>query len=127
MDVPERRLDRREFYQRCASARLVWSPEGYGWDCFRHYEAAACGSVPLINYPSIQRYRPLQDGTHCLYYAPEPGGLSHAILGALQDKAKLAAMAENARDHANRFHRREIIGRHIVDSCLSSNADPGKP
>jgi glycosyltransferase involved in cell wall biosynthesis len=119
VDVPDRRLDRQEFYQRCAGARLVWSPEGYGWDCFRHYEAAACGSVPLINYPSIQRYRPLQDGTHCLYYAPEPGGLSQAILGALQDKAKLAAMAENARDHATRFHRREIIGRHIVDSCLS--------
>jgi hypothetical protein len=119
VDVPDRRLDRQEFYRRCAGARMVWSPEGYGWDCFRHYEAAACGSVPLINYPPILRYQPLQDGTHCLYYAPEPGGLGSAILGALQDKERLAAMAESAREHAIRFHSREVIGRHIVDSCLS--------
>src|SRR6185312_13756989 len=41
VDIPERRLERAEFYARCASAHMVWSPEGYGWDCFRHYEAAA--------------------------------------------------------------------------------------
>ena len=80
--------------------------------------------MPLINYPSIQRYRPLQDGTHCLYYAPEPGGLSQAVLGALQDRTRLAVMAENARDHATRFHRREIIGKHIVDAFLFRDRIP---
>jgi hypothetical protein len=100
------------------AARIVWSPEGYGWDCFRHYEAAACGSVPLINYPSIIRHRPLEHGVHCLYYAPEPGGLASTVLAALQDKARLAAMAENAREHAIRFHRRSALGDYVVESCL---------
>lgn len=121
VDAPEHRLDRPQFYDRCARARIVWSPEGYGWDCFRHYEAAACASVPVINYPSIQRYQPLEDGNHCLYYPPEPGGLSGTILSALQDKAKLAAMGERARDHVTRFHRREAIGRYMIDSCLSTS------
>jgi hypothetical protein len=124
VDIPERRLDRREFYERCAAARMVWSPEGFGWDCFRHYEAAACGSVPLVNYPPVRRYRPLQHGESCLLYGPEPGGLRNAILSALEDKARLAAMAENAREHAMRFHRREAMGRHIVESCLAQAAEP---
>jgi hypothetical protein len=122
VDIPDRRLDREEFYARCAAARIVWSPEGYGWDCFRHYEAAACGSVPLINYPSIIRHAPLQHGVHCLYYAPEPGGLASTVLSALQDKARLAAMAENAREQAIRFHRRSALGDYVVESCFPAEA-----
>ena len=103
VDVPDRRLDRQEFYQRCAGARLVWSPEGYGWDCFRHYEAAACGSVPLINYPSILRYRPLEDGTHCLYYAPEPGGLEQ------RNSRRAAGQGETRRDGRERARSRHPL------------------
>jgi hypothetical protein len=122
VDIPDRRLERAEFYARCAAAHIVWSPEGFGWDCFRHYEAAACGSVPLINYPSILRHRPLEQHVHCLYYPPEPGGLSTTVLSALQDKPKLAIMAENARDHATRFHSRSALGNYVIESCLAASS-----
>lgn len=118
VDVPDRRLDRAAFYERCAAARLVWSPEGYGWDCFRHYEAAACGSVPLINLPTILRHRPLEEGHHALYYPPEPGGLADTVVAALRDRDRLVAMGEAAREHAVRFHRREALGRYVIDTCL---------
>jgi hypothetical protein len=121
VDVPDGRLEREEYYARCAAARLVWSPEGFGWDCFRHYEAAACGSVPVINYPSILRHRPLEHGVHCLYYPPEPGGLAATVLAALADKPGLAAMAERAREHVTRFHRRGALGRYVIESCLSAD------
>ncbi len=49
VDVPTERLTQAEFFRRCQRSRLVWSPEGRGWDCFRHYEAASVGSVPVIN------------------------------------------------------------------------------
>jgi hypothetical protein len=120
VDIPERRLEREEFYARCAAARLVWSPEGFGWDCFRHYEAAACGAVPVINYPSILRHRPLEHGVHCLYYPPEPGGLAATVLDALADKPALASMAERAREHVMRFHRRSALGDYVIESCLSA-------
>lgn len=122
VDVPDRRLEREEFYARCAAARMVWSPEGFGWDCFRHYEAAACGAVPVINYPSILRHRPLENGVHCLYYPPEPGGLAATVLAALQDRAVLAAMSERAREHVTRYHRRSALGAYVVESCLSAGA-----
>lgn len=83
VDAPEGFLPREEFYRRCAQARLVWSPHGFGHDCFRHYEAAALGSVPLINRPPIEQYERFTDGVNCFFYDPEPGGLTQAIQRAL--------------------------------------------
>ncbi len=123
VDISDRRLERPEFYARCASAHLVVSPEGHGWDCFRHYEAAACGSVPLMNLPSILRYRPFTHGVDGLYYAPEPGGLTAAVLEALADRSRLLAMGQAARRHALSYHRREAIGRYIVEATLARRAE----
>src|SRR5690606_12639743 len=69
------RLERPEYLRRCARAWLVWSPEGKGWQCFRHFEAAAAGSVPVINARPIEMPHPLLPGVHCLHYdAGEEGG-----------------------------------------------------
>jgi glycosyltransferase involved in cell wall biosynthesis len=120
VDVPDGPLPREEFYRRCAGAWLVWSPEGYGWDCFRHYEALACGSVPLINSPSIERHQPLLSGEHALYYDVEPGGLSRAIVAALADKPRLAAIAERGRAHVLAHHTPDAIARYIVETATAS-------
>src|SRR5262249_50017700 len=98
------RLPQAEFYRRCARAWLTWSPEGLGWDCFRHYEAAMCGSVPLINQPTIERHRPLLQGMHAIYYDVDEGGLTRAVLAALADKPRLEAMARAARAHVLEHH-----------------------
>ncbi|HVM98743.1 MAG TPA: glycosyltransferase [Caulobacteraceae bacterium] len=114
IDLPDAPLPRDEFYRRCAAAWLVWSPEGLGWDCFRHYEALACGAVPLINQPSIDRHAPLIAGEHALYYDPEPGGLTRAVLAALRDRPALARIAEAGRAHVLAHHTPAAIARHIV-------------
>ena len=41
-----------EYCQLIARSKLTISVEGDGWDCFRHYEAAALGSLPVINMPT---------------------------------------------------------------------------
>jgi hypothetical protein len=97
-------LPRAEFYRRCASAWIVWSPEGRGWQCFRHLESAVCGSVPLINRPAIRQHEPLIDGVHGLHYDPAPGALAAAILAALADKGRLARIAGAGRAHVLRHH-----------------------
>jgi hypothetical protein len=117
LDIPEAPLPRPEFYRRCAAAWLVWSPEGFGWDCFRHYEALACGAVPLINQPSIDRHAPLMSGEHALYYDPEPGGLTRAVLAALADKDALARIAEAGRAHMMAHHTPEALARYVVETA----------
>lgn len=116
VDIPDAPLPPDAFYRRCAGAWLVWSPEGLGWDCFRHYETPLCGSVPLINQPPIDRHRPLLQGEHALYYDPEPGGLTRAVLDALKDKPALARMADAARAHVLAHHTPEALARYVVET-----------
>lgn len=119
IDIAEGRLDRQEFLDRAAAAHLVWSPEGYGWDCFRHYEAPLCWSVPLINTPTIIRHQPMQDGTHAVFYPPEPGGLARAAREALADPARLQTMAFAARDHVLKYHVLEKQADYVVRTTLA--------
>ena len=114
LDIPGAPLPRPEFYQRCGAARLVWSPEGLGWDCFRHYEAGACGSVPLINQPWLDRHAPLIGGEHALYYDVEPGGLARAVTAALADKDALARIAAAAQAHVMAHHTPRALAAYVV-------------
>ena len=118
LDLPAERLEPAAFYRRCAASWLTWSPAGLGWDCFRHYEAAACGSVPLMPYPWIERQDPLVDGEHAILYDPRPGGLAAAVRAALTDRGRLARMAEGARAQAWAYHRPEAIAARIVRLAL---------
>ncbi len=108
------------FYRRSAQAYITWSPEGFGWDCWRHYEAAACRSVPLINYPPTERHAPLRQGEHALFYDPSPGGLTRAVLAALADKPKLLRMAEVARAHVLAHHTPEAIAEMMVSRAMAT-------
>jgi hypothetical protein len=131
VDWPQKRVGHAEFTQRLAGAWLAWSPSGYGWDCYRHYESGLLGTVAVINYPTIRRHAPLVDGKHCFFYAPEPGGLSRAIRAALADKPRLEAMAKAACEHVLKHHtaqaRVDYIARVTVGRKMDgSPADPSE-
>ena len=107
LDIVEGRIPHSEYMKRMAGAWLTWSPEGLGWDCFRHYEAPLVCTVPVINSPTIVRYEPLQDGVHAIYYQPdEPGNLADKIRSALNDKDRLRLIAQAARSHVLKYHIR---------------------
>ncbi len=123
VDVPETRIDHAEFRSRLAGAWLAWSPEGLGWDCYRHYESGLLGTVPVINNPTIIRHAPLVHGEHCFYYPPEPGGLSAVVRAALSDRPKLARMAEAARRHVLAHHMNRPRVDYILKLALGRRLD----
>jgi len=112
--LPTERLSKTDFFRACAQSWLVWSPEGQGWDCYRHYEALMNGSVPLINLPTIEHLHPFQHGEHCLYHRPEPGGLTDAVLDALKNREALLKIAGQGRRHALQHHTYERLVRHVL-------------
>lgn len=118
IDVPTEPISKEEYFARCARSWIVWSPEGYGWQCFRTWEAALCGSVPLMNNPTIEQHRPLIEGEHTLYYPVEPGGLTQAVTSALANKDRLSAMGAVARSFVLTHHTRQALARHIVETTL---------
>ncbi len=105
VDMPAVRLQPQEFIERMSKAWLTWSPHGFGWDCYRHYEASLAFSVPIISAPTIVRQFPMIDGVHCFYYFPdEPDGLARVIVRALADRQRLREMAEAARALVKAHH-----------------------
>jgi hypothetical protein len=112
--IPEKPLPREDFLKACAQSWLVWSPEGQGWNCYRHFEALMMGSVPLINYPTIECLQPLENRKHCLYYRPERGGLTDAVQSALRNHDLLLKIAEEGRAHVLQHHTWKQLARHVL-------------
>ena len=119
IDVSDAALPLDEYLARCARAHLVWSPEGFGWQCFRTYEAAICGTAPLCSRPGIECYSPLIEGVQAVYYDVEPGGLTRAVRAAVADRARLRAIGAAAREHVQAFHMPTAIARHVVDAAAA--------
>jgi len=124
IDVVSGRLPRAEFHRRMSQAWLAWSPSGLGWDCYRHYEAPQCLAVPVINYPTIARHRPLRDGVHAIYYAPEGDGLSCAIEAALADKDRLRSIALAGRAHVRANHVGPAFCDRVLGLALPDRMSP---
>lgn len=123
IDLPEHRLPYDEYLKRLAGAWLAWSPSGYGWQCTRHTEAAAVGTVALSNYPTILRDMPLRDGEHCLFYSPEPGELSAVVRQALADKPRLQRIADAAHSHLWHHHTDKAQAERVTVAVLGRRLD----
>lgn len=121
VDIPDNNLSLDEYLARCARAWITWSPEGYGYDCFRTYEAAICGSVPVVNRQTIYRYKPLRDGEHCFHYDVEEGNLTRVMETALADRARLSRMAKAARELVWAEHTQAALARYVAETTLSLN------
>ena len=122
VDLPAGALSYAEYLQRMCASRIVWSPEGFGWDCYRHYEAAFCGAVPLINRPQDARALPFEDGVQCLYYDPQPGALIAAVKRALQDPSALSQIAGRARELVLARHTRRAVAEYIERVVAESSS-----
>jgi len=123
VDITDKPMPPAEYFACCARAWLVWSPEGYGWDCFRAYEAALAASVPLASRQTIERHKPLIDNEHCIYYDAEPGQLTQAVQRALNDRDRLLKMADAARDHVLRHHTPRALAEYVAHTTLAAAAE----
>jgi hypothetical protein len=111
-----------EFLRRCSQAWLVWSPEGAGWDCMRHYWAPMMNSVPLLNQPDTRRHMPLIDGEHAYYYGVEDSDLKRVVRLALSDKDRLRQMARDGQAFVRSHHLHAPLVEHLIAETLKSAA-----
>ena len=125
VDVAGERLPRDEFFRRCAQPYLVLSPEGNGWDCWRYYEVALTGSVPLMQSPTIRRHAPLRDEEHAIYYFIEENHLAVRVRQALQNRPRLVEMGLAARQHVLTWHTHEALSCYIIEETQRTRAEVG--
>ncbi|HEY6982750.1 glycosyltransferase [Reyranella sp.] len=118
--IPDAPLSYPAFIEALSRSWLVLSPEGEGWDCYRHYEACLAGSVPLINRPRYRRHLYLGEGAHCFYYDADRDCLADQVVSLLADKPRLSQMAEDGRRHVLANHTRSAVGRYMLDELARS-------
>lgn len=122
--LPTTPLPYAEFMAAMARSWLVLSPEGYGWDCYRHYEACLAFSVPVINLPSYRRKLYLEQDMHCLYYDPHRDDLVAFLVDALGRKDRLERMARAGHLHVLAQHTRSALARYILRECTGGESQP---
>lgn len=115
IDIATEWISHEEFVQRCARAYLVWSPDGFGWDCYRHYEAGAAGSVPLMPNSPLFRHAPLMDEEHAIYYQVEGNHLATRIRQALRNRARLVEIGQASRQHILKWHTHLALSRYVIE------------
>lgn len=126
IDIATERLSHDEFIQRCAQAYLVWSPEGFAWDCYRHYEVGAAGSVPLLQASPSYGYAPFIDDENAIYYHVEGDHLAVRVRQALQNRTRLAEMGRATRTHVLQWHTHLALGRYVIAEAKRTLAAQAK-
>jgi hypothetical protein len=51
--VIDKSLPFEEYCQKMARSKITVSVSGGGWDCYRHYESVALGSLPIMDRPEV--------------------------------------------------------------------------
>lgn len=123
VNAPEASLSREAYFEAMKGARLAVSPPGLGYDCHRHYEAAFCGAVPVMPYPTIRQSHPFEDGVTCFFYDPE-FPLADQLKEMLRDRAKVEEVAAAAKAHVERHHRHADSFARVLEATRDAAGSP---
>jgi hypothetical protein len=83
------------------------------------------GSVPLINYPWIERYAPFEDGKHCLFFTVDRGHLTAVIRKALQNKDLLRSIAKAGAARVQKYHSHKALSNYVIQETLAISRSSG--
>lgn len=107
-------LSRDEFQHQLSQSRLCLSPAGIGWDCYRHYEISAAGSVPLLEYRAIRQHAPYLHGEDAFYFDPQNDIATQLIPFLSTPDETLDQMVQNARNKLLNYHTFSSLAKHIM-------------
>jgi hypothetical protein len=119
--VEERHLPFADYLSLMSRSWLTLSPQGYGYNGFRHYESMLVGSVPLINIPDPAIVNDFRHGQNCLFYSIARADLNRIITSALSDKRGLLQMADRLREFIIDRHSRHGVGAYLLRESLADD------
>ena len=106
-----------KFVEYLKNSKVVLSPEGAGWHCFRHYEALAAGAVPVINRPEDGLYTDIVEGKTAWFY-DDVEDAARIVEEVVRDDRSLAMNLQQCMDFAKQHHYTQMgerIIRELVD------------
>lgn len=111
---PTERLSESDFQKCIRRSRFCVSPSGAGWDCYRHYEIAAFGSIPIFNFRTIQAYKPPRHGLECFYFDPQDNLIQVLESFLTTSEEKVEEMAQSSKLHLKSHHTFSAIAKYLM-------------
>lgn len=112
--TPRERLEPDRYREMAANSRLCLSPCGVGWDCYRHYEIVALGSVPVFDFRSIRQSAPFRHGVDCFYVDPQDDAASRIHEMLQTPDPMLDAMAAAAQRRLEEHFTFKALARYLM-------------
>jgi len=112
--APKERLTPDEYREAVRQSRLCLSPGGVGWDCYRHYEVVAFGSVPVFNYRGMQSIAPFRHGVHCFYYDPQGDVAEQVEVWLRLPPELLDRVAGGAQEHLAKHFTFDALAAYVL-------------
>jgi hypothetical protein len=114
----DRMVPRADYLELLQRSKLVVCTESFGCETFRHYEVAAAGGIPLVNWPYAQNHMPLQPEVHAIYFSLIGDDFERTVARALADPAKLEEIAARTRSFTVEHKERSRVGEWVVEETL---------
>lgn len=111
----EGNLSHEEYMNLIKDSWFCYSPRGLGWDCYRHYEVAAVGCVPILPLPDIERYMPLRNGEECFFVDEGVEVLSQVIEILNQKESRKERVANASFEKVWKYHTRIARTSYLLD------------
>lgn len=119
--APAHRLSPEVFAEAITRSRFCLSPGGVGWDCYRHYEVAAHGSVPIFDARPLAAIEPFRHGREGFYLDPQDD-LEQTLDALLRtDDATVDRMTAAARSLVERVYTLDALARYVIGETLTAN------
>lgn len=118
--APPERLSPEEYREAVRQSRLCLSPGGVGWDCYRHYEVVAFGSVPVFNYRVLRSLAPFRHGVHCFYFDPQADVAGQIEQWLVSPPPVLDGMAAAAQEHLRRHFTFAALAGYVLEEIQKS-------
>lgn len=117
--APTHRLSREAFAEAITRSRFCLSPGGVGWDCYRHYEVASLGSVPIFDTRPLTGIEPFLHGREGFYLDPQED-LERALDQLLRtDDAGVDRMTSAAQALVERVYTFDALARYVIAETLA--------
>ena len=104
----------REYLALMSRSWLTLSPQGCGYNGFRHYESMVVGSVPLINRSEPPILNDFRHGENCFLYSTTRADLGQVAKEALSDKARLVRMSQRLPQFVVSKHSIQAVGQYLL-------------
>ena len=112
--MPQAAMPFQEYCRTVARSKITLSVEGGGWDCDRHYEAAALGSLPLMNTPTTDAvwWHPLPKD---VFFANDFSDFASRIEALLTN----ATLQAQCRQQVESQIRARMLWSHVIDYIVT--------